>query len=142
MWHKKMSFNLGTLSFCIKFFVPLAHDTFSFFKGITFCCPSQELFTHPNYSCDILPHLKKGDQCPIWKLQRTLFQIPWFIPVQLKGNPSTLQVLTRFHFFNAFIATSKQRVGTIVYGQWNYLLKVGYEIIRKTIIKWLNIECF
>jgi len=44
--------------------------------------------------------------------------------------------------FYAFVATSKQRVGTTVYGQWNYLLKVGYKVIRKTIIKWLNNECF
>jgi hypothetical protein len=61
--------------------------------------------------------------------------------MQLKGNPSTLQFLAGFHFFNAFVATSKQRVGTIVYGQWNYLLKVGYKVIRKT-IKWLNINAF
>jgi hypothetical protein len=33
----------------------LGHDTSSFFRGTTFCCPTQELFMHPNYGCNILP---------------------------------------------------------------------------------------
>jgi len=49
----------------------------------------------------------------------------------VERQPFNFVILNLISFFYAFVATSKQSVGTIVYGQYNYLLKVGYKVIKK-----------
>jgi hypothetical protein len=76
------------------------------------------------------------------KVIRDIVSNPMVNSHAIERQPFNFVILNLISFFYAFVAASKRRVGTIIYGQYNYLLKVGYKVIRETITKWLNIECF